>query len=629
MRKIVHQIRLSICITLFCCYCIAASAQNLDSMMAAANKYAPGDTTRLRIIATAAWSYQFVDLDKALNISEEGLAEARKYKLDISIYKFLVTTATIYQSKSNFDASIALFKEAIQLSIRLNKPKWLHTCYNNLGNTYNLKGDAQLALACHEKSIALKKQNIGTKWGDGYMNIGTIYSNLKDYETAIAKQKIGLTDTLLSSVDSIYLMGNITNLYGGLNNKDSSRKYLAILKKITEQNQQLLPAEKSTYYTSYLSYHFSFDPKNTDRNEMRKGLSIVLETKNENLISSVYGLMMKLYKAQQQTDSAIYYGEQCKGLQERLHNNFELKSAYGTLAELYSNKGNYETAYRYMRLESGINDSIFTNQNAEALRNAEVKYETKQKEERNRLLEKEKKTESKLKNLYLLLGVLSTVLLTFYLLYRKNKAEKILKEQFAVQLLNSQEAERQRLAKELHDSVGQNILFIKNQLQNNDADKEKLLQSVDVALEEVRNISKDLYPNQLEKYGLAAAVEALGEQVKESSGIFVSSDMQGIDEALNKNVQINFYRIIQEFVNNTMKHANATAIRITAQQTKDEIILTVQDNGKGFDKASLESKANKSFGLLNMEERVKMLKGKFDIESEIGKGTKTTFTIPV
>lgn len=598
-------------------------------MMIAANKYAPGDTTRLRIIATAAWSYQFVDLDKALNISEEGLAEARKYKLNISIYKFLVTTATIYQSKSNLDESIALFKEAIQLSIRLNKTNWLHTCYNNLGNTYNFKGDAKLALACYEKSIALKKQNIGTKWGDGYMNIGAIYSNLKDYETAIAKQKIGLTDTLLSSVDSIYLMGNITNLYCGLNNKDSARKYLAILKKITEQNQQLLPAEKITYYHSYLSYLYTFDPQNADKNELQKGLSIALETKNEKLIASTYALLMKLYNSQQQRDSAIYYGEKCKGIQERLRNNFELKSTYSTLAELYSKKGNYETAYRYMHLESGINDSIFTNQNAEALRNAEVKYETKQKEERNRLLEKEKKTESKLKNLYLLLGVLSTILLTFYLLYRKNKAEKILKEHFAVQLLNSQETERQRLAKELHDSVGQNILFIKNQLQNNDADKEKLLQSVDVALEEVRNISKDLYPNQLEKYGLAAAVEALGEQVKESSGIFVSSDMQGIDESLNKNVQINFYRIIQEFVNNTMKHANATAIRITAQQTKDEIILTVQDNGKGFDKASLESKANKSFGLLNMEERVKMLKGKFDIESEIGKGTKTTFTIPV
>lgn len=598
-------------------------------MMRAANEYASGDTARLRIIATAAWSYQFVDLDKALKISEEGLAEARKYKIDFSIYKFLVTTATIYQSKSNFDESIALFKEAIQLGTRLNKPKWLHACYNNLGNTYNVKGDAQLALTCYEKSIAIKKQYGGIKWGETYLNIGAIYANLKDYETAIAKQKIGLTDTLMNAADSICLMGNITNLYCGLNQKDSAEKYLSILKKCMAQDEQLLPAIKVIYYQSYLGFQSAFDPKNINKKELQKGLGIALETKNENLIASIYGLLMKLYKAQQQTDSAIYYGEQCKGLQERLRNNFELKSAYSTLADLYSKKGNYETAYRYMRLESGINDSIFTNQNAEALRNAEVKYETKQKEERNRLLEKEKKAESKLKNLYLLLGVLTTILVTFYLLYRKNRAEKILKEKFAAQLLNSQESEKQRLAKELHDSVGQNILFIKNQLQNKDADKEKLLQSVDVALEEVRNISKDLYPNQLEKYGLAAAVEALGEQVKESSGIFVSSDMQGIDEALNKNVQINFYRIIQEFVNNTMKHANATAIRITAQQSKNEIVLTVQDNGKGFDKSNLESKANRSFGLLNMEERVKMLKGKFDIESEIGKGTKTTFTIPV
>jgi signal transduction histidine kinase len=205
----------------------------------------------------------------------------------------------------------------------------------------------------------------------------------------------------------------------------------------------------------------------------------------------------------------------------------------------------------------------------------------------------------------------------------------LLKERFAQQLLATQEEERQRIAKDLHDSVGQNILFIKNQLLSKEKDDDKLLKSIDTAIEEVRNISKDLYPNQLQKYGLASAVDALSEQVKDSTGIFISSDLQGIDEALNKNVQINFYRIIQEFVNNTVKHADATAIRITTEQSAKELKLIVQDNGKGFDVAQLKTKANTSFGMLNMEERIKMLKGKVEIESEIGKGTKSVFTIPI
>jgi signal transduction histidine kinase len=177
--------------------------------------------------------------------------------------------------------------------------------------------------------------------------------------------------------------------------------------------------------------------------------------------------------------------------------------------------------------------------------------------------------------------------------------------------------------------VGQNILFIKNQLNSNNRDEILLNKSIDDALDEVRNISKDLYPNQLEKYGLSSAVDALAMQINSSTGIFVSSDIQGIDDVLNKNVQINFYRIIQEFVNNTLKHANATAIRITTEHTDKEIILTVQDNGSGFDKAILEAKANKSSGMLNLEERIKMLKGKVDFETEIGKGTKAIFRVPV
>ncbi len=214
--------------------------------------------------------------------------------------------------------------------------------------------------------------------------------------------------------------------------------------------------------------------------------------------------------------------------------------------------------------------------------------------------------------------ILLSVLLILYGYYRKNRTEKLLKDKFAVQLLDSQEAERQRLAKELHDSLGQNIMVIKNQLQGEQIDRNKLLESVALTLEEIRTISKDLYPNQLEKYGLAAAVEALGEQVQAATGIFVSSDMQDIDETLNKNTQINLYRIIQEFFNNTIKHANATAIRVTMLQTREEVVLVLKDNGDGFNKDTIHTSAGKSFGLLNMEERVKILKGRFEIDSEPG-----------
>jgi signal transduction histidine kinase len=301
-------------------------------------------------------------------------------------------------------------------------------------------------------------------------------------------------------------------------------------------------------------------------------------------------------------------------------------------AKIDEAKGNYKGALKNQQRSMELNDSLRRNSYATKMTVMANLYELGLKQDEIENLSKDKKlSAAKIQSLSLLLIALLLIatLVALFILYRKNKNEKLLKDKFASQLLSTQEEERQRLARDLHDSVGQNILFIKNQLQVENRNEPLLLKSVDDALEEVRNISKDLYPNQLEKYGLSAAVDALGEQVKASSGIFISSDMGGIDEALNKNAQINFYRIIQEFVNNTLKHANATAIRITAEQTRHEIKLIVQDNGKGFDKAEIERRSGKSFGLLNMEERVKILKGKFEIESETGKGTKSVFTIPV
>ncbi len=212
----------------------------------------------------------------------------------------------------------------------------------------------------------------------------------------------------------------------------------------------------------------------------------------------------------------------------------------------------------------------------------------------------------------------------------KNEVEKrALQRDFSRQLIQTQESEKQRISQELHDSIGQNILFIKNQLTKNNTQNHlsPIIETVNDTIEEVRNISKDLYPNQLEKYGLTATVETLCEKVAESTGIFMSADFQDTEKYLSKETKIHVYRIIQESVNNVIKHAAATALRVTAEKQADNIRYLIQDNGKGFDKAILAKKQQRSFGLLGMEERVKMLGGKLEVESRIAEGTKLIFTV--
>lgn len=182
----------------------------------------------------------------------------------------------------------------------------------------------------------------------------------------------------------------------------------------------------------------------------------------------------------------------------------------------------------------------------------------------------------------------------------------------------------------LHDSVGQNILFIKNYIHKHGLNTPQLDQSIDQSLEEVRNISKDLYPNQLNQYGLGTAVEALCDKVRESTNVFVSSDIQlPEDQMVSKELKINLYRIIQECISNSIKHAAATSIRITGQMIQDRFHLMVQDNGRGFDAELLHNKAATSFGLLNMQERARILSGIFKIESTPGHGTKNQIIVPI
>jgi signal transduction histidine kinase len=490
--------------------------------------------------------------------------------------------------------------------------------------------------------IALKELYDGLKKADEAKNtyfqyrfnysIGQAYAAIEDHKNTmkfylLAKQKAiengSLKDTLFINYD----IGNCTYYMGDAKKSEEI---------ITRNLATALATNDST------SIFFGLDNMafvHVMNGEAQKGVDVLKRVfqypktfENNNRKNILYSHLAELSKeagnataTQQYCDSLFKYARLMKS-------DDWLKIAYRMQSKIDEAKGNYKSALSNLNIFMQKKDSSFKENYDSKMAVMANLYELDKKQIEIKNLSKDKElARAKIQRLSLgiVALVLGSLIVGMYFFYRKRQQEILQKELFAQQLLNAQEQERQRIAKDLHDSVGQNILFIKNQLQSKDRNEQLLATSIDTALEEVRNISKDLYPNQLEKYGLKSAVDALGEQVQAASGIFVSSDLEGIDVALNKNVQINFYRIIQEFVNNTIKHAQATAIRITAEQTLNEIRLIVQDNGKGFDKALLEQKAHTSFGLLNMEERIKMLKGKVSIESEPGKGTKSIFTIPV
>lgn len=551
---------------------------------------------------------EYIRLDSIIEADKESnplnciIAAKKQYdvatmmKNDSLMYLSSINKASLLNEVSMFDQSLVILYDLLSKSDKKKYDPRISKLYYYLGSSYFQMNDFSRAKEFFQKSksAALKykkysdtieiNSEIGLCLvGEGQLESGfeILIQNLK------SAQKTGNEEIICTTLD------NLSNAYYEVGDYENSLKY---------QEQILLYPKivnESLHNKAAIHQHLA---------------TINIKLKRWSV-------------AQKYTDLANQYAL-------ALGSNYWLFDVYKDQAEIYEATGQYRKALSFFQQYTVLKDSVYKHDYDTKMSTVANLYELENKEYQIvKLTSAQNLANVKIQRLYLFLVVLALLfgLIGIYYLYRKSRAQKDLQQKIAFQLLHAQEEERQRIAKELHDSVGQNILFIKNQIisDTSGADLSKLKKSADDALAELRNISKNLYPNQLEKYGLIAAVETLAEEINSHSGIFVSSDMEGIDAILNKNVKINFYRIIQEFVNNTIKHADATAIRITAQQINDTIELIVQDNGKGFDKSEMERNAHKSFGLLNMEERIRMLKGKCTIETAPGKGTKSIFTIPI
>lgn len=222
--------------------------------------------------------------------------------------------------------------------------------------------------------------------------------------------------------------------------------------------------------------------------------------------------------------------------------------------------------------------------------------------------------------------VVTTLVIAGILIWMLRQAQlrKQLQENFSQDLMQSQEEERARIAKDLHDSVGQQLTLIKRRLQ--EKGDTSISELTHKTLEDVRHISRNLYPAILKQLGLSGSIEQLLYDLDEQTDLFVSADIDDIDDLFDEKAALHIYRFIQENVSNVMKHAFAKAVSVTLQQEEKTIRLTIKDNGKGFD--VLEKQKNNSLGLKTLYERIRILEGTLIIESNTETGTLTTALIP-
>jgi PAS domain S-box-containing protein len=209
-------------------------------------------------------------------------------------------------------------------------------------------------------------------------------------------------------------------------------------------------------------------------------------------------------------------------------------------------------------------------------------------------------------------------------------------------ILSAQEIERQKIARELHDNIAQNLSSLKILLQTllageaglsvETKDKAKYItDTIQSCIKDVRNMSYDLCPPEIVQLGLVRAVSKFCEDFSEREKIEIDfSDLGVKEDLLDQEININLYRIVQEALNNIRKHAEATSVTIKLIASFPEIMLRIEDNGKGFDLASRTDAASseKRMGLENMKERARLLSGDISFQAKKNKGTLVIVKIP-
>jgi len=205
-------------------------------------------------------------------------------------------------------------------------------------------------------------------------------------------------------------------------------------------------------------------------------------------------------------------------------------------------------------------------------------------------------------------------------------------------LLEAEDKERRRIAKELHDSLGQtltaanfNFDALRNRVDFNSSSEplyENAMLLLEKAIRETRNISHGIMPKDIDDFGYVMAVQSMVSGFQSISKLKINFFDNLVGERLPRNLELNLFRITQEALTNTIKYAEATEVTIQLMRYENDLILTIEDNGKGFNLASLQNQGT-SLGIRNMRNRAAAFSGEFIFDSSVGHGTSITINIPL
>jgi two-component system NarL family sensor kinase len=643
--------------------CIIKGQTVNDSLIKSLNSPKTADTVKLSLAGDISWNFLSDDVAKAMLYAKKELSLAQSINHKRGMAQAYSDIGNVFNRMGVFDSTLSYYKSALKIRQALNDHVKAAGIYSNIATVYLNQSRFKEALELNFKSLKIYEQ-IGDTANQAKIlgNIGVLYYNLDQNESAykfdlkglrlarLSHSRLTEANIMVQIAGVKYDLGIRNDTVFNKRDVDSSLYYFTEAEKILTGFNALyslgaLANNMGRVYTVLKDYEKAtqyYDKALAYRQQMNDSYSIGLS----------YLALGNLHKLQKNYQKSIGYYEKASAIFLDVKDYINLKQAYGGMSVVYEDLKDYQNAMKFHQLYAQYIDSVYTQENIDQMAEMQTKYDVEKKDleiAKNKAELESKEKQVFIKNIIIISIIILLVSLSLvgFLFYRKKQIEQQAKLDAEVAsqkeirtkaILDAEEKERRRIAQDLHDGVGQLLSAAKLNLSHLDSkitaqtEEQKVamqnaLSLVDDSVKEVRAVSHNMMPNTLIKLGLASAVREFITKLGNAPTLKVDLEIVGLDARLDNQIETVLYRVIQEIVNNIIRHAKASQISMQLIRHETELNIMIEDNGVGFDTGKIDS--FEGIGLKGIQTRIEFLSGSVHFDSSVGRGTTVIIDVPL
>jgi two-component system NarL family sensor kinase len=641
-------------IMLSCPHVVAQEYYNRDSLKRELDR-AKADTNKVWLFLKLGQQYETNDTDSALIFYESALKLSEELKYMRGMISFYTNATYVYNVKGMYDTALQMNLKSVELAKAFGDRERLSATLANVAASYTMLDQREKAIAIYLEIIPLF-ENMPETVGYGVINenLCMLYNEINQHEKAKTYGQ-----------KALIIFKKLKNDYGkasALNNLAIAHMSLAEYDKsivLLEEGQTIARKINDQYVLMSISLNLAnvnIDLGNFEAIKRHCENALAIAKKLNDPVAeaiALRGLAIHYFNMNQPVEAERY-------AKQSLQNALAQRSlkhagkAYSVLAEIAILKKNFLDNTTYSIKSDSIRNVLMNESIARNIQNIEAKYETEKKEQQIRDLQQEAEItdlsfqRNKLFNAALIGSLIFVMVIAFLARHNYRQNKKLLTQENQVQqarigqlenekqilageaVVKGQEEERGRLAKDLHDGLGGLLSGIKfsfasvkgnlTMTSENHQAFERSMDMLDSSIREMRRVAHNMMPEALVRFGLDTALKDYCNDINLTGALKISYQSIGTkDENFDKTTTITIYRIVQELITNTMKHSAAKTAIVQLTKTSNQLSVTVEDDGKGFDTSLI--KQSRGVGWTNIQHRVNFLKGKLDVDSGPAKGT--------